>query len=137
MDKMIQETLKHLDESIEDLNKKKDLTSSDLEILCKAYKLKMELEGYGNPDDGYSERSMEGSYGGNSNRSNRGYYNGSYAPVRSQLTGRFVSRDGYGMSGHSIKDRMIARLEAMYDDAQSEHERDEIRNEIRQIQANQ
>lgn len=78
---------------------------------------------------------------------------GSYAPEgystrrgRSATTGRYVSRDmdpmmrsygeemyperrsyrGFydqGYSGHSIKDRMIAQLEGMYDEAKSEHER--------------
>lgn len=49
-------------------------------------------------------------------------------------TGRYMSReDGY--SGHSIKDRMIARLEGMYDEAKSEHEREEIQKEIRRIES--
>ena len=32
--------------------------------------------------------------------------------------------DGY--SGHSIKDRMIAKLEGMYDEAKTDHERQVI-----------
>lgn len=37
------------------------------------------------------------------------------------------------MSGHSIKDRMIARLEGMYDEAQTDHERQMIEAEIHKI----
>ena len=39
--------------------------------------------------------------------------------------------DGY--SGHSIKDRMIARLEEMIDEAKSEHERQTVEDWIRII----
>lgn len=147
MNDMIQNTIKNLDESIEQLNKKKDITPSDLETLCKAYKLRFELEEYKN--GGMSERGSYGSYGpygSYNNRSNEGgmrgrsngdwQAEGSYAPMRSPVTGRYISRDSYGMSSHSLKDRMIAKLEGMYDEAQSEYEREEIRKEIRQIEAN-
>ena len=158
--KIAQETIKNLDESIEQLNKKKDMTPSDLDTLCKAYKLKMELEGCYMEDEGMSyRRSYGGSqYGGNQyggsqygNQSmDNSYYSrtpsyntsngewhaeGSFAPMRTPVTGRYISRDG-GMSSHSLKDRMIARLEGMYDEAKTEYEREEIRKEIRNIEAN-
>ena len=38
-------------------------------------------------------------------------------------------------SHHSIKDRMIAKLEEMYDEAEGSYEREEIRKEIRRIEA--
>ena len=132
---VIQDTLKNLDESIEQMNKKKDLTSSDLEILCKAYDLKMKLEGQGS---GYSEGYQ---HGGSYERipmdrsMGEWYAEGSFAPMRSPVTGRYISRDRMGMSGHSIKDRMIAKLEQMYDEAQGEWEREEIRKEIRRIES--
>ena len=142
MDNLVMDTLKNIDESIETLNKKKDLTPSDLEILCKAYKLKMDLEGReGDYSEGYRHG---GSYGMNTRHYERmpmGHSEGdwraegSYAPMRSPVTGRYVSRDRMGMSGHSIKDRMIARLEEMYDKAQGEFEREEIRKEIRHIES--
>lgn len=137
MDTMTQNTLKLLENCIEEMNKKKDLTPSDLEMLCKAYKLKRELE-----DPGMSGGSYAGYYDRipmpNTNGRPMGDWHaeGSYAPMRSPVTGRYVSRDGYGMSSHSLKDRMIAKLEGMYDEAQSEYEREEIRKEIRQIEAN-
>lgn len=73
----------------------------------------------------------------------------SYRRGRSATTGRYVSRDdGYstrryydggernngGYSGHSIKDRMVAQLEKMYDEAQTEHERQYMNNWIRLLE---
>ena len=125
MNNIIQDTIKNLDASIEQLNKKTDITPSDLDLLCKAYKLKMELESsYAR----YERMPYENSNG-------EWHAEGSFAPMRSPVTGRYISRDHMGMSMHSIKDRMIARLEEMYDEAQGEYEREEIRKEIRQIEA--
>lgn len=135
MTNLVQETLKGLDESIGQLNKKKDLSPADLEIMCKAYKLKMDIEDFYMNDGGeYSQRGSYRSYD-NDNSYYRMAMDPSYAPARSPVTGRYVSRGGNGMSSHSIKDRMVSRLEAMYDEAQSEHEREEIRSEIRRIEA--
>lgn len=78
-----------------------------------------------------------------------GYSEGySYGSNRSPVTGRYIShgvphgyaRMSYGdayshMYGHSIKDRMVARLEPMYDEAKTEHERQMIANAINQIQS--
>lgn len=58
---------------------------------------------------------------------------------RSAATGRYVSRnyphttihDGY--SGHSINDRMVARLEEMMDTATSDFERQQILDKIKMI----
>jgi hypothetical protein len=141
-DKLACDTLEMVDKMIEELNKKGTVTASELESLKKAYELRMDLQScYG--EGGMSETGM--SYG-------RYTMHGTYdsgpmygARGRSPVTGRYISRDGMmhddhmmgyndRMSGHSIKDRMVARLEAMYDEAKSEHERDEIRNEIRRIE---
>ena len=48
-----------------------------------------------------------------------------------------MSRNAYdnGYSGHSIEDRMVAELERMMDQAQSEYERQTIMSEIRAIRA--
>lgn len=139
MDTMTQNTLKLLENCIEEMNKKKDLTPSDLETLCKAYKLRRELKDDYMPDNGMSEGYRHGgSYERIPMDHSMGdwHADGSYAPMRSPVTGRYISRDGYGMSSHSLKDRMIAKLEGMYDEAKSEYEREEIRKEIRQIEAN-
>lgn len=132
MDKLAAKTMELLESCIEDMNKKKDLTPSDLEILCKAYKLRREIkmddevgmdEEWDNSSSMYSRRNVMPRV-----------YMDSYAPMRSPVTGRYISRDD-GMSGHSLKDRMIAKLEGMYDEAKSEYEREELRKEIRRIEA--
>ena len=65
-----------------------------------------------------------------------GYSSG---PDRSPVTGRYISREGSYMhsnSGHSIKDRMISRLEHMMDETDSEYERKEISEYIRKLEMN-
>ena len=62
-----------------------------------------------------------------------GEHDSSYRRGRSSMTGRYVSRGG-DYSGHSIHDRMIAKLEEMYDTAGSEHERSVVDNAIRMIE---
>lgn len=86
--------------------------------------------------DGMSGR-QSGYYNDMSGRQS-GYYDGmSGRRIRSASTGRYMSGDNmsgrnsgnsYGMpdpgySGHSIKDRMVAKLESMYDEAKTDHER--------------
>ena len=133
MDKLACKTMEILDSCIEDMNKKKDLTPNDLEMLCKAYKLRRELK--------CDEEMIGGEWDESSSMYSRRNVmprvymdDAHYTPMRSPVTGRYVSRDG-GMSGHSLKDRMIAKLEGMYDEAQSEYEREELRKEIRRIEA--
>ena len=118
-DKLACDTVEMLEKMIGELNKKPNITSAELDALKDAYNLRMALhDRYG--DDGMS-----------------------YARGRSPVTGRYISRDPMmhddmmmdHRSMHSIKDRMIARLEAMYDEAKSEHEREEIRKEIRRIES--
>lgn len=66
---------------------------------------------------------------GGSGTSNRGYYDGGTSN-RGSYEGGGSSRRYYdggsrnsGYSGHSMRDRAIAKLEEMYDEAQTEHER--------------
>ena len=71
------------------------------------------------------------------------YSENSYRRGRSRTTGRFVSRDSgnssrryydsSGYSGHSIKDRMVAGLEEMFDEAQSEHEKQVVQDWINRL----
>lgn len=133
MDRLASKTMELLDGCIEDMNKKNDLTPADLEVLCKAYKLRRELKMDEGFDMGESEWDETSSMYSRRNIMPRVYMD-SYAPMRSPVTGRYISRDG-GMSSHSLKDRMIAKLEGMYDEAQSEYEREELRKEIRRIES--
>lgn len=52
---------------------------------------------------------------------------------RSRTTGRYMSRDS-GRSMHSIKDRAIAAIERMYDEAPTDHERTILDDIIRNIE---
>lgn len=49
------------------------------------------------------------------------------------IFGQYVSRDYGGRSGHSLNDRMIAKLEEMIDQASSEYERQQIMRQIEKI----
>lgn len=65
------------------------------------------------------------------------YDGSSYRRGRSMTTGRYVSRgvDDVDMSGHSIKDRMISKLETIVDSAKSDYERQMVMNEIDRIRS--
>ena len=98
---------------------------------------------------------MNGNRGGFGGGGYGGFGDGgnSYRRGRNAMTGRFVSRDSMpqfdaysdhrfydantarsaNYSGHSIKDRMVAQLEQMYDDAQTEHERHIVDTWMRRI----
>ena len=77
-------------------------------------------------------------------------WDSSYRRGRSPMTGRYVSRnrgpmhddmtynmDMYDLdySGHSIKDRMIAKLESMMDMAKTDYERQEVKSAINRIES--
>ena len=146
-------TLEKINDAIEEairpiIAKGANMNAAELDILTKAVctldKIQQIKEG-----NSYDEYSRNRSYDSNS-------YDGdgnSYRRGRSSVTGRYISRDamphyagetsrrfydgnmsrGNGYSGHSIKDRMIASLEKMYDEAQTEHERTLVDNWIRRI----
>lgn len=151
MNKILDKINDAIEEAIKPIvNKGASMTAAELEVLTKAVctieKIK-QIEDANNYSD-YSRNSYNGgnSYNyydeGNSNAGN------SYRRGRSATTGRYVSRDsapyvdgyssrrfydGNGYSGHSIKDRMIAQLEKMYDEAQTEHEKQTVNDWIRRL----
>lgn len=122
-----------------------NMNAAELEVLTKAVctieKIK-QIEA--DDEEGYSRGDQSHNEGG-----------GSYRRGRSYTTGRYVSRntmpraEGYSSrrfydgdpsrnmvySGHSIKDRMIAQLENMYDDAQTDHERHIVDTWLQRIQS--
>lgn len=93
--------------------------------------------GFGFGNDGSGRRYYHDSYG-----YDESYHGDSYRRGRSPVTGRYISRgedhmsyrDGY--SGHSIKDRMVARLEDMMDEAKTDHERQTVSEWINRLQSN-
>lgn len=144
-------TLEKINDAIEDairpiIAKGANMNAAELDILTKAVctldKIQQLKEG-----NSYDEYSRNRSYDANSYDEGNSYRRG-----RSSVTGRYISRDAMphyvgdtsrrfydgdsargGYSGHSIKDRMIAQLEKMYDEAQTEHERNLVNNWIRRI----
>ena len=117
-----------LDREIEKMTEKGSLNPSDLEVADKAICLSIKIHDHvsGMPEEEYEGRSgfympwHHGSYG------MRSYGSNSYRDNDSRSYGRYMN----GMSGHSIKDRMIDRLEAMMDEAKTEYERQQIMEEI-------
>ena len=134
MDNALESLKEMLEDEIKKVTKKNDITPAELDNMTKAVclleKIKM-LE-----DDWEAEEySNDYAYGRYGDRSG----NQSYRRGRSSVTGQYVSRSGrsssnrggsYSYSGHSIKDRMIDRLESMADEAQTSHEHDMVMNWI-------
>lgn len=144
------------------LGKGAAMTPADLESLTKAVcileKIKT-IENGNSFDDGYSENysyrrgrsAITGRYvsrdampyhddyhdGGNSNRV---YHDGGASNTYHAGTNSRRYYDGgsahNGYSGHSIKDRMIDRLERMFDEAQNEHERQTVNEWINRLRNN-
>lgn len=140
-----------LNEEIKKVTKKADITPTELEnmtkTLCLIEKIKMIEEGGEYWDEeGQSGRSytMNRNGGYSYGMPDPYYYDGmSGRRMRSPSTGRYVSgnrsygmSEGYGYSGHSIKDRMIAKLEEMYDEASTDHERQVVNEWIDRLGGN-
>ena len=163
MEKTLEHLKETLEDEIKKITKKGDITPAELESVQKAVCTidmikKMESghsEGMMEGDSyGYSNRMPyyhmpHGSYNDRSygDYSNRRYYHDSYGDDgmyrgdsyrrgRSPVTGKYISRGHYddGYSGHSIKDRMVAKLESMYDEAKTDHERQTVDEWINRLQ---
>lgn len=144
-------TLEKIQDAVEEairpiIAKGSSMTAAELDVLTKAV---CTIEKINQIETDQSEYSR----GANSYDDGNSYRRG-----RSATTGRYVSRDamppqmphadGYssrrfydgdavrsgGYSGHSIKDRMVSQLEKMYDEAQTDHERQVVNAWIRRIQ---
>lgn len=113
-----------LEDALRSIAEKKNISPSDIETatkaLCALEQIKV-MEGSGYSESSYRRRRSHdgGSYRSYEGVSNDGSMNSRDGSYRRSHDGSYD--DGY--SGHSIKDRMIAKLESMYDQAQNEHER--------------
>lgn len=132
--------------------KQPSLSASDLEKMLKATCLIDQLEGMKEKKE-YSESSHDDSYGRMIDRSydSRNYSmmephldhygNMSYERGRSPRTGQYISRGNYygdgEYSSHSIADRMVSKLEEMYDEAKTPHEKEMVDTWIRKIRMGQ
>lgn len=137
MKKTLDELKEMLEVEMKKISRKGDISPADLENIEKAVCIIAKIntiEDGGYPMDGEMSHGM--------------YYDNdmSYRRGRSMTTGRYMSRDygpgrvrmegSYerGYSGHSIKDRMIDRLEAMMDEAKSEYERNTVAEWIARLE---
>lgn len=139
MDKEMMSVLEDLKESVvkelRALNKKDSLSAQEVKTATDAMCLLLKIKMYEEGGMEYSEDDGSYAYYGTRFMMNGSYdhgMDGSYGRGRSPVTGRYISRDGR-YSSHSINDRMIAKLEEMYDDAKTEHEREEVRREIERL----
>ena len=134
-----------IEDVIKTITRKPNITPAELEHLTKSVclleKIKT-IEDSGNYDEvEYSQRRSHNSYNNSrmhDPRYENGYYdsNGSYRSFESGNSSRRYYDGGSrnsGYSGHSIKDRMIARLEDMYDEARTEHERQIVQEWINRL----
>ena len=138
-DNVLMELQDLLMSELKKITDKKDINPAELENAKKAVCTIKEIEeimamtdseyGYSNANRNYDVRF--------------GRMKGSYRRGRDSDTGRYVSRkdshDDYSMmeeghSGHSIKDRMIAKLEGMYDESKGDYERQMIDQWIRRLE---
>lgn len=138
----LKELKKVLEEQINAIVSKNDISPTELERLDKAVDIIKDIEticamkeyGYEQEDEGYSGRypyymrDGGGSYRGGS------YYGPEYSNRRGRdmNTGRYVSRDSYydrgGYSGHSNREDIKMDLRMMLDSARSDKERMAIQN---------
>ena len=143
MKKMLEDYRDLAKDELKKLIKKGDLAAPDWDAAKKAFcvlKDVLEIEQMlGVNPGGYSE-----GYHGNTMRYGTEYSNensmryGTVYPNRSPVTGRFISHNytnGTRYSGHSMKDRMIAKLEGMYDELNNDYERQAITNLISRVEA--
>lgn len=128
MENVMEELKKLVTKELEKMIEKGTMSPTELKVAMDAVCLieKIDhveyMENY--EDEGYSGEDWS-----------RGH-NSSYMRGRSPSTGRYMSRGGsYDMerSGHSIKDRVIDKLERMMDESSSDYERQTIRNYINDL----
>lgn len=112
-----------LDSEINKIVKRGTINPSELEAADKAVCLLIKID---NHLDGNEDSMASGEWG----YSHMPRFNRSYGTNDNRAMNLSYKRS---MSGHSIKDRMIARLEGMYDEAQTDHERQMIEAEIHKI----
>lgn len=132
---------KDLKEELQKVNSAGTIDPNEVKTITDAVKLMVKLKEY----EAWCDGEMNGrSYGDYSYRRGRNPMNGQYVsrghdygrmsyngPYESPMWGN-GSRASYdmGYSGHSINDRMIARLEQMMDEADSDFERQKIQEAI-------
>lgn len=140
MDKMYEKLWDITESELRKITKKDELSAAEFEaaeraicILKGINKLK-DADINEMPRDEYSQRFSDHGH----ERPYRYYGITSYTDSNRSRDrmGRYTSNTGdrYGYSRHSIKDRMIDRLESMMDEATTDYERQKVNEFIRQIE---
>ena len=151
MEKTLQSVKDMLEDEIKKIVKKGDISANELANLEKAVCIADRVDEMLSRSEEGSSYGMDGMYS-----SRRMYPRMMYGDEdamqsgrrgRSPVTGRYVSRGmdpyygrGYyddmstGYSGHSINDRMIAKLEEMYDSAKTDHEKETVNKWIKRLE---
>ena len=143
--KIFEDLEKMLETELDKIVKKGDLTPVELENAKKAVSLMKEIQEVKeikmDLEEGYSQRGNSNYYTvpmyydrnsyarGNSRRSNGRYSR----DMRGRASYDYNSYED-GRSGHSIKDRMIDRLESMMDESTSDYERQTITDWIEKLE---
>lgn len=127
---------------LEKVVNKGDMTPSELEISKKAVCLLKELKEYEImdmevSDNGYSDRRGRSPITGRYVSRRDGSYspNASYYDPNMSYTYGSNRNMNEGYSGHSIKDRMVSRLEGMMGEAQNDYERRTIEDFIHRLES--
>lgn len=142
--RVYEEALKKLEHEIECLNKKETLSAAEVDNLTKAVKAAKEIiDIIGEMPQDAGESYGKGVTGSYSLRPGFKYEHGympdySYRRGRSATTGRYMSRGAHDMnySGHSIHDRMIAKLEELLNEGVGPHDEAVVDAGIRMIEQN-
>ena len=120
-----------MEDALRSIAEKKNISPSDIETatkaMCALEQIKMMEEGHSENSYRRGRRSYDGSYEGShlgyEGTSNDGSMISRAGSHRRSHDGSYDGSYEQGYSGHSIKDRMVAKLEEMYDQAKTEHER--------------
>lgn len=121
---------------IDQLFDKPDLSPVEIKNATEAFAL---LHKINEVERGESMRNEYGSsYGANSWVASGPYPDDGYGDnygrqMRSSRTGRFMDDMNHMPYGHSIKDRMVANMEDMMDQAKSNYEKQYIQSKIREL----
>lgn len=133
--KVLEEIEDRVVAELKELTQKDSISVAELEAMTKATCLLEKIDML-KEDEMYS---MSMDYDRYPMARGRSYARGgeeSYERGRYSRTGRYMSREN-GYSGHSIKDRMIDRLEQMVDEAKTDHERQVIETWIDRLSSEQ
>lgn len=138
LNKMLEKAVDSLEDVIRGITRKDNMSPAELEHLSKSICIIERIKNIQREEGGeeYSENSYRrgrsrttGRYVSRDGNSNRDYSEGNSSRSYENSNRHYDSGnsrgyyDSSGYSGHSIKDRMISRLEEMYDEAQNDHER--------------